>query len=471
MSLSIFLLGLMGLALLIFMAFKPNLATVLVLFIVYTNAAVVGYKYHGVPYIAAASVILLLMLPLAYYILVERRRFRWNPVLIPMFLLLCAQMISAVFATVRETAIPEVISFFIEGLTLYFLVTNVLRDEEDVHRGIWALLAAGAVMGALVLFQAATNTLDNDFGGFAVAGGLFEGSDGETNIRHAGPIGEENNFAQIMVVLVPLGWFMMHHARTGFGRLLGLTATGLIVVGVMLTYSRTGGVVLLLMIPAMAYLTRTRPLLLAAGALAAIILVSALKPDYIARIASLDEVSELFAGNSLGIDRSLRGRASENLAAIDMFYDHPIVGVGEKNFNALYREYAREFALDTRIGRRPHNLYLGIAAEGGIIGLMAFLGVLAAALGQLVNAIRRFKRLGSQAGATLAGLIIVSIVGRMIFGIALDLAYERYLWLLLAVAGAAATMRVVPVLRDQPVTATAVPTPYAPYNPPTGAGD
>src|SRR5689334_23003595 len=133
---TLYLVGLMALGILAILAFKPDLATALVLFIVYTNAAVVGYKYHDVPYIAAASVILLLLLPMAYYVAIQKRQVRWNPVLIPLYLLLCAQLLSAMFGPYRDRAFPAVLDFAVEGVALYFLVNNSMRDEDTVRTGI-----------------------------------------------------------------------------------------------------------------------------------------------------------------------------------------------------------------------------------------------------------------------------------------------------------------------------------------------
>src|SRR5205809_5717564 len=101
---TLYLIGFAALALLAVLVLKPDFVTMLVLFVIYTNAAVIGYKYHGVPFIAAASITLLLMLPLAYYVVIQRQPLRWNPVLIPMYLLLCAQMISALFAPYQDRA-------------------------------------------------------------------------------------------------------------------------------------------------------------------------------------------------------------------------------------------------------------------------------------------------------------------------------------------------------------------------------
>ena len=85
---------------------------------------------------------------------------------------------------------------------------------------------------------------------------------------------------------------------------------------------------------------------------------------------------------------------------------------------------------------------LGVLAEGGLLGLITTMLVFLAALIQLWNARLRALAAGHEAAAALCALLMVSIAARLVNGIFLDLTYERYLWLLLAVAGSAAMMRV-----------------------------
>ncbi len=61
-----------------------------------------------------------------------------------------------------------------------------------------------------------------------------------------------------------------------------------------------------------------------------------------------------------------------------MFGDRPWLGVGFGNYEAVYPAYAIGIWRDP-LGH-AHNYYLNVAAEAGLIGLAAYLAVLAAAL-------------------------------------------------------------------------------------------
>jgi O-antigen ligase len=90
-----------------------------------------------------------------------------------------------------------------------------------------------------------------------------------------------------------------------------------------------------------------------------------------------------------------------------MWEHHPIIGVGAGNFN-------EQFRLDTPVWRfriprgHAHDGYLQAAAQAGAIGLIAYVGLLAAALVRGVTSISRArdplaKGLGAGAfGATVA---------------------------------------------------------------------
>jgi hypothetical protein len=69
-------------------------------------------------------------------------------------------------------------------------------------------------------------------------------------------------------------------------------------------------------------------------------------------------------------------RVGENLAALEMFRDHPVAGVGPDNFELRYPVYAQRVALDPRPEvRGAHSLYLESLAETGIIGTVAFVAL------------------------------------------------------------------------------------------------
>src|SRR5262249_35107220 len=80
----------------------------------------------------------------------------------------------------------------------------VLQQGEMYRRTIWTLLFAGMLMGGVVTVQYLTGTMTNNYWGFGQAE-IRQIVGAVRDYRSAGPIGDANFFAQIMVTLIPLG--------------------------------------------------------------------------------------------------------------------------------------------------------------------------------------------------------------------------------------------------------------------------
>ena len=87
--------------------------------------------------------------------------------------------------------------------------------------------------------------------------------------------------------------------------------------------------------------------------------------------------------------------------------------------------------------RFAHSLYLEIAAQNGIPGLICFLAIVVVTLRELLLARRlcaaRYPQL-----ANMASGFFLAIVVYLSTGLFLHLTYARYFWLILALAAAAA---------------------------------
>ena len=80
---------------------------------------------------------------------------------------------------------------------------------------------------------------------------------------------------------------------------------------------------------------------------------------------------------------------TEGLAALLAWADHPVIGVGPGQFPQYYRQYAEVVGIRVLArDREAHNLYLGMAAELGIIGITVFLVILGLTFRDLIRARR-----------------------------------------------------------------------------------
>ncbi|MBZ5544719.1 MAG: O-antigen ligase family protein, partial [Acidobacteriia bacterium] len=308
------------------------------------------------------------------------------------------------------------------------------------------MLLAGSLMGALTIFQKATGTLNNDYGGFAQAGGVFAVGQSwgklALQIRPNGPIGEQNRFGQLLIVLVPLASLVVLRGKTFAARAGALTAGTLIVGGVVLTYSRGAFLGLIFMITLMVFMGYIKPSRAIPVGFIAVVAFLFTGPGFIKRLQTFEQVPALLSGKSTtgqSPDESMRRRLAENLAALEVLADHPLVGVGPAHFARFYSTaYVNRIGLAAQAkGYFAHNLYLEIAANTGLLGLAAFLIIVGVLMHELWSQWRRLRWSRPNA-AYYSGAFFLSCAVYLMTGVFLQLAFQRYFWLLIAVASSAA---------------------------------
>ncbi len=423
---------------------RPDVAIYAVLFLLYSNVPALGVAFHGVPKPVAAAFPLLLAVPLVRDLCVRRLPPVVTPVVPILLLLLVVQAAGAAFSRDPAHAFDALATFVFEGLVLYVLVVNVLRTKEVLRGATWALLAAGVLMSGVPLFQQVTGTFDSNYGGLAQVDGLGfqtgeqseEGGGAQRQARLAGPIGEKNRYAQVMLCLVPLGLMCFFGERSRRLRLVALACTGLCALGFVLAFSRGGavGMVCMLLVMLGLRLIDARKALFVAAGMA---LLLAAMPQYWRRLSTITSAVQVFdEQGAAASDGAVRRRITEMMAAVRVFIDHPVIGVGPGMFKSYSEEYGNVDAL-RRIegGRRAHSLYLEIAAESGVLGLGLFLAALAVTLVGLAAA-RRVCLESDPELANLATGYLLALVCYLSTGVFLHLAYMRYFYVVLALGGA-----------------------------------
>jgi putative inorganic carbon (hco3(-)) transporter len=434
------LLLLLGLA----VAVRPDLATLAAVAVLYSNAAVVAHRVHGVPKPVSHAVALLLVIALAHHLGLRRAPVRLPAALPWVGLFLVVQVASAVGSDAPGAALGNVTDFVSSGLLLFVAFSNAIRTEQVLRQTIWVILVVGALLGSLSLHQASTHRYHDDYLGFAqVAEDAVErhveSLDDEefAQPRLAGPIGEKNFYAQFMFVLVPVGLllFAAHPQRSR--RFLALGFTGVIAAGGAMTASRGGAIGLALALLVLAAI-RFLPLRHLLVAVIGIGVVFSTSPRYVDRLTSIGSVTGVVSEESYPgeVDGATLGRLGANVAALRVFAENPVIGVGPGRFNSYYRDQAIEAGLRVHEGdRAAHNLYLQVAAETGLLGAVALFGAIAVTLRDLARERRRWLHQRPDFAAILGGMC-GAIVTYLTTGLFLSRSYERYFWFLLAVGAA-----------------------------------
>jgi putative inorganic carbon (hco3(-)) transporter len=429
--------GVLGLGLLT----RPRAATLLFVGVLYINLPVIAVQFYGVnSLVALGAPLLLLGIPFVSYLVIRRQppvvtaAFPW------MVAYLVVLLLSAAMSTDAEGAAESVASFATEGLVLYLLATNAIRDWPTLRLSVIVLLLVGAVLGTLSVYQEATQTYSNPYLGLAQtrATDPNEPVGADESERKGGPIGEVNRYAQIMLVLLPLAAFAVKSAGSVTGRLVAGAAGAAIFAGMLLTYSRGTAVafVVLIGVAVAVRFVRLRHVALVGAVLVALVLV--LAPRYVERVASLADLQELVSEESVASDGAIVGRATSNLASLGVFLEHPFFGVGPGRYAADFSQRsANELGLRFfEESRRAHSMPLEVAADTGLAGVVTLGGVFGATIFGLWRARRTWLTRDPQRAA-LATALILAVIGYLLTSLFLHIAYMRYLWLLMALANSA----------------------------------
>ena len=240
-------------------------------------------------------------------------------------------------------------------------------------------------------------------------------------------------------MLVPLGLLMARTARSRWASVLAMCLAGVAGVGCVLAFSRGAAVAFVLTIGVMIVLRLITMKQLAIVTVAAAVLLTAM-PHYLKRLVTIQQVTNLIGDRPSHVqatDGAITGRATEMIAAAQIFLDHPVVGVGPGMFKHYSRQYGNRLGLRRlEENRESHSLYLGIAAETGSLGIACFLLMLGVTLVGLVRARKLFRAGRCRELDTTAAGYFCAVVVLMTTGLSMHMAYIRFFYLILGMAAA-----------------------------------
>jgi O-antigen ligase len=124
-----------------------------------------------------------------------------------------------------------------------------------------------------------------------------------------------------------------------------------------------------------------------------------------------------------------------------IFKDHPLVGVGPDMVRYYTQDYSRDigFRFLTK-NPQAHSLFPGVAAESGILGLICFLLILYFPLRDLVRARKRWL-VSHPDRSYLATAFFQVLISYVVTGLFLHLSYQRFFYLMIALAVVASSFK------------------------------
>ncbi|MCJ7725503.1 MAG: O-antigen ligase family protein [Acidimicrobiia bacterium] len=336
---------------------------------------------------------------------------------------------SLLFSTLPVEVTGEALAL-VRDSGVALLVGLLLSRTASLRVAVWVMVASGAFLAAISVFQFLTGSFDSAFGGFGISSveqivGTYD------DIRISGPVGDPNFYGQLLIVVLPLALDRMWGERTLRLRIIGGASAALIAAATIFTFSRGAAVALGAMLIMMAVVYRPSLRSIAAVAIVAVLAVPFLPPGYLDRLTALGDVGSVEGAT----DPSIRGRTAEVTAGWLMFLDRPFTGVGYGTYPDHYQDYVSGLGIELRSeARNAHSLYLEVAAETGLPGVAAMGALIVGAFAALQRGRRRFESIGLTREARTARALIASLVGFLITAVFLHLDFARLFWLLIGLS-------------------------------------
>jgi O-antigen ligase len=363
-------------------------------------------------------------LSMALYILQQTgpRRVRWvrAPTTTYVLLLLLWMALSVPGALHQGLAFSMLVGNFVKTVALYVLVVGSVRGFRDVQRLALVYFSAAVVFAMVVVAR------------FQVGGSGWRLG----NLYYY----DANDFATFAVSALPLGFYLALCRDKLHRRLIGALGLVPLVVAFIRSGSR-GGFVALLAVMAFV-LFRYTAIRARWRVLGAAVIVTALLT--IASDKYWTQMTTILHPDKDYNRTAENGREKIWSRGIGYMLGHPLLGVGADNFSVAEGTISPRASLQQYgIGIRwnaAHNSFVQIGAELGIPGLLLLL----AAIGSALTLLRGARRLlvGSperQRGPPqMAQALTASLIGLVVGGFFLSLAYSEMLYTLIALAVALA---------------------------------
>lgn len=428
--------GILGAIIAVWVVLRPQIGLYLLATFTYLNLSDVLEVSFGIPKINQPLVALIFLSVLANRIVLNRKPFIFRGVEASMALYGVVIIFSVIFAQVNQDSALDRLIDWLKDFAVLIIVVQLCDDEKTFKALVWSLIFSAALLSVLSWYQTLTGDIENTFWGLANVG-INQITEDFDSARVTGPLVDPNFYAQILIMIFPMTLYRAFTGEKPSIRMLGTICTILIGGTIIFTYSR-GALLGLIVVLALSIFDRRYKFVkvVTVGVIGFALVAPILPAGY------LDRVNTLFdflpgSGEAAIQEDSFRGRSSEMTIATQMFTDNPFLGVGRSNYKELYMEYSALLGLDMRLeDRQAHSLYLEMAAEMGLFGLLSFALMMLVLFISSFRARAIFMRLNRPDLSAWAAGVQWGMIGFLTTSIFLHADYTRYMWLLFAaVAG------------------------------------
>ena len=346
--------------------------------------------------------------------------FKLNNKIIFMFLLVSLSALSITYSRSVEAAKWETISLLL-GTGFAIAVQHLVNTEDKLRKSLTLLL----VGGFLSCFPPVLGLEKAGFFSYAIT---LEG-------RVGGAVGDPNEFAALLIALLPLALVRSSRSR-GVSKYIYTLLSASFILGIIASVSRSAYLstflILLMLFLFSRYITHKRKMVLTYFIVffLVIIVIGILAERYLPLI-------EFRIRNITSPVFRLRHESYLNRVAIyqvswRMFLNYPLLGLGARNFIFNLPEY----------GLPPyfcaHNMYIEILTGLGLIGFMLFMLIILKSERSFRCALESTLLTPDQKSELLA--LYIGFIMYLLLGFLFSLEREKIFWVLIGLSGAVANI-------------------------------
>jgi len=300
-------------------------------------------------------------------------------------------------------SVNEFLDQFGKSLLVFVLMANVVDTPRRARLLTASIVAWGALAAVIAIAQYRSGSLDP----------TAERIAGFESPLAANP----NDLALTLNIVLALGLGLLPTVRRGARRLALIAALGLMVGGIVVTYSRGGFLTLCVLggVWAVRAVRQHGVYAIAGLALAAVVLGVAAPGTYMNRLATIMDASADTTGSSEERWESMKD-------AVGFIVERPLFGFGLGN--SLHVSVARGGP-----DRETHNAYLKVGAELGVGGALAYVMLIVSTFMAARDARRRLARRPDRRQlAALAGGIELAVVAFAVGALFSPVPYHFYFY-------------------------------------------
>jgi putative inorganic carbon (HCO3(-)) transporter len=309
-----------------------------------------------------------------------------TPLNLPIFLYVATQAISVILSPYKIHSLLALKEEWL--LLLFFLIVNNVKEQTKVEKLVTLLIAVSTLVGFYAIWQHYSGTdlyrhrMLEPRGSVFLSLGLFD---------HHLTFGGYYMLAFLLASVI-----LLTAKRSGIYRILDFPAPIVLGLSLVFSYARSAWLGAVIGILSFGFFKgRKYFVFMILGGLFLLLVVYVIEPT------SWDRIKEI----SLSKDKAESTRIRLWQTSLRMIKDKPIWGIGLGNFGKLFDRYKVEGTYASI--SHPHNDFLNVAVNSGLLGLLAYLSLWAVFLYSTIKRIVKNRASGFGYSVQMGGVVAI----------------------------------------------------------------